>query len=270
MNHTITLASAKGGTGKTTIALNLSVALAERGHTTLLVDTDPQGAVALALGKNQGEWNGLHEALTDQAGPDDVVVKTKLAGLSILPRGRLDVVEVDSFERSIKEGGLERVLQALESNYRYIVIDTPAGVGAATRTAMQLSDFVLVPLQAEPLSVRSLSQVLSVVEHIREGRNPELKFLGIVATMVQLDHDPSVNVMRALWAELGGVLDTAIPRSKVFSEASEKGLPVAFLGGPPKAEARRFDALASECETLMAELSGERGESDERPERELV
>lgn len=270
MTYTITLASAKGGTGKTTTALNLSVAFAEKGRSTLLVDADPQGAVALALARNEGEWNGLHEYLTDQAGPDDVVVTTKLSGLSIVPRGRLDVLEVDAFEQSIKAGGLERLLQALESRFRVIIIDTPSGVGAITRSAMQASDFVLAPVQAEPLSLRSLSQVLSVIEHLRETSNPELKLLGIVPTMVQLDHDPSVNVMRALWAELGGVIDTAIPRSGLFAKASEKGLPVAFLGGTPAAEARRFDALASECETLMAELSGEVGGGDERPERKLL
>jgi len=270
MNQTITLASAKGGTGKTTTGLNLAVAFAERGRPTLLVDADPQGAVALALAKSEGEWNGLHEYLTDQAGVDDVVMKSKLEALSILPRGRLDMVEVDEFVDAIRSGGLERLISALKDRFRYIVVDTPAGVGAITRAALKASDFVLVPLQAEPLSLRSLSQVLSVVEHVREASNPELKLLGILPTMVKLGHDPSVNVMRALWAELGGVLDTAIPRSDQFAVASERGLPVAFMAGPPSAEARRFEVLAAECESLMAELSGAAGEGDERAERELV
>ena len=86
------------GTGKTTVALNLSVALAEKHRRTLLIDLDPQGAIGHALCKSDTEWSGLAEYMMDGGAPEEFLVETKLPELNILPRGRVDPVDICEYE----------------------------------------------------------------------------------------------------------------------------------------------------------------------------
>ena len=88
--------------------------------------------------------------------------------------------------------------------------------------------------------------------------------------MVQLHQDTSFQVMKSVWGSLAGVFETYIPRADVFAVASEKGLPVAFLGGTYPPEALRFELLASEVENSIKELGGITGDTDGRQQRELV
>jgi chromosome partitioning protein len=271
MSIRIALTSAKGGTGKTTTALNLAVALAEKGHSTLLVDLDPQGGVGLSLGKGDTELIGLAEVLGRQSSLDEALLSTKLSGLALLPRGRLDPIDVPDYEDALQSSTvLQGILNTLDERFRYVLLDTPSGLGKIPRAALAIANFVLLPLQADPLALRSVSQVLRVMAHVREHENPGLELLGILPTMVRLREDASLNVMNALWGGFSGVLETAIPRAEVFASASDKGLPVAFLAGPVSPEARRFELLAAEIDTIVAKRSGVTGEGHDRPQRTLL
>jgi len=271
MANVLSVVSSKGGTGKTTVALNLAVALAEGGDSTLLVDVDPLGAIGFSLARSDTEWKGLAEYMMKQTMIDEIVMQTKLPGLSILPRGRLDPLDVGIYEDLLhSSAALRDVIAALGDRYRYIIIDTPSGLGLITRSALAVSNFALIPLQAEPLALRAISQTLRVLKHVKENENGGLELLGILATMVQLTKDVSFNIMNTVWASLSGVLETYIPRADVFSLASEKGLPVAFLPGKYPPEAIRFELLATEIKGVIQGLGGVTGDVDERPQRELI
>jgi chromosome partitioning protein len=271
MAQTISVVSSKGGSGKTTTALNLGVALAERGRRTLLIDLDPQGAIGLSLDRSETEWPGLAEYLMEDAAWDSVLVQTKLATFSILPRGRLDPVDICEYELFLHSS--QRVAELISQgavDFDYILVDSPSGLGMITRAILAASDWALIPLQAEPLALRSLGQMLRVIDHVRREENTGLKLLGILPTMVELKENASLNVMGTVWSDFGGVLDTCIPRMPIFAKASEAGLPVSFLGGRTPPEVRRFELLGIEIEAKIADQVNGAGAHDEKPQREII
>lgn len=271
MTDRIVVASQKGGTGKTTVALNLALALAERGERTLLVDLDPQGGIGHSLARGDSVLTGIADVLMGVCRPEDAVLQTKLHTLNLLPRGRLDPVDVCEFEQALHRPGLlSELLQQLERDRSVVILDTPSGLGMPTRGALSASDFVLVPVQGEPLALRSITQMLRVIEHVRDTENHGLQLLGILPTMVEREKKTSLDVLVTAWRDLAAVLETTIPRADVFTDASALGLPLAYLGGRPSPEARRFELLASELLAVMEELGTEEEEYVERPQRALL
>jgi chromosome partitioning protein len=271
MANVISIVSSKGGTGKTTVALNLAVALAEKGENTLLIDIDPLGAIGLSLARSDTEWTGLAEYILQKMPVEESIIQTKQPSLSILPRGRLDPLDTSLYEEVLNSSDtLKDVISFVENRYRYVIIDTPSGLGMITRAALLVSQYVLLPLQSESLSLRSILQTLRVIAYAKEVDNPQLQLLGILPTMVQMKQDTSFNILKNVWDSLNGVLETYIPRADVFAVASNKGLPVAFLGGKYPPEALRFEMLATEIQEIIYNLGGKTGETDERIQRELI
>lgn len=272
MARRLVIASQKGGVGKTTVALNLAVALAERGRRTLLVDLDPQGAIGLSLAKGDSELAGLAELLTGVGGLQDTVVRTRLDRLSLLPRGRLDATDVDSFETEVaKDGALERALATCEGGADVVVIDTPSGLGRVTTAALAASHFALLAFQTENLALRSVGQALAVIEHVQTTSNPRLRLIGILPTLVERERMGSQGVLSEIWNGFPDALETIVPRSEAFARASALGIPVGFLGGDAGGpEARRFDLLADEIEGRMSRLDGTEKVHEAQPARQLL
>ncbi len=267
----IAVVSQKGGVGKTTVALNLSLALAERRRRTLLVDLDPQGGIGLSLAQADDALPGLADVLMGRTPPAEAVRQTKVASLALLPRGRMSAVDVGEYEDALRAPGvLAGALGKVDAGFDLVLLDTPSGLGKITRAALSLADFALVPVQGEPLALRSVGQVLEVVDHVRSGENPRLELLGLLPTMVQKAAEPSMGVLLELWQGFGGVLETVIPRADIFAEASHTGLPVGFLGGAVSPEMRRFELLAEEVEQAIRRRRGMEGERGTQQRRELL
>src|SRR5664279_1043802 len=98
MAHILSIVSSKGGPGKTTVALNLAVALAEGGDNTLLIDVDPLGAIGFSLAQGDTEWRGVAECMLANQTVDEVIMPTRLQTLSLLTRGRLDPLDLAVYE----------------------------------------------------------------------------------------------------------------------------------------------------------------------------
>jgi chromosome partitioning protein len=271
MPQRIAVVSQKGGVGKTTVSLNLALALAERRRRTLLVDLDPQGGLGHSLGKGDDALSGLTDLLVGRVSPAQAVLRTKLEGLALLPRGRISPVDVGELEDALRAPGvLASALAKTEAGFDVVLLDTPSGLGRITRAALAAADFALLPVQGEPLAIRSIGQTLEVLEHVRGTENPRLELLGILPTMVQKTADASLATLVELWNGFGAVLETAIPRAEIFTTASHTGLPVGYLGGPISPEVRRFELLATEVDQALTKRRGTEADGAVQPRRELL
>jgi chromosome partitioning protein len=252
---TLTIASQKGGVGKTTVAVNLAYAFARRGWKTLLMDTDPQGSVGLSLSRKARKREGFYELIAGGAGQArEFLLETRLPELKIMTAGRegsffhLDVSAPPGWGE-----GFEQILEGLEpEGFDLILVDTAAGLMGCGVELLKRSNYVLIPQQAEPLGVRSIPHILTAIAQMRR-EGSRVQVAGVLMTMLQEDEEESAGVLRQLRELLPGglLLPNSIPRDPVFLKASGAGVPLGLLHARPPAAALAFDQLAVELEGRM-------------------
>ncbi|MDI1443648.1 ParA family protein [Polyangium sp. 6x1] len=266
--HVICVASQKGGVGKTTISLNLGLALARAGHRTLLMELDAQGSLCLSLGLPDRARPGIAEVLTGAEHIGNVLLRTRDPQLHVLSVGRVDPTTVAGFEEALtRTGMLTGMLSKLESEFDIVLLDCPAGLGKVTSRALEAASHVLSPLQAEPLALRSVGQLLALIDRVRAEKNPRLTLIGIVLSMFDRQTPASLEVAETLWTRFPGgiILDSVIPRDEVFLEASLRGSPLLLMQKRPPPLARVFDQLANDVLDRLDSQGGAATEEDDGP-----
>ncbi len=181
----LAISNQKGGVGKTTTAINLSAALAQKGFPTLLIDLDPQGNATLSFLDPEQITSSVYEALIDDGKTlNDAVHKTNIKKLDLVP-SRISLAkfeskmlgDIDSHFR------MKDRLKPLVPRYKYIVIDTPPTLGLLTVNALVASTHLLVPIQSSYFALEGTDDLLETVEKIKARPNPSLEFLGVVITI---------------------------------------------------------------------------------------
>ena len=245
----IALCNQKGGVGKTTSTINLGAALAERGQRVLLVDFDPQGALSVGLGVNAYELDlTVYNLLMQRnVGVADVLVKTNVAGLDLLPSNiDLSAAEVQLVSEVAREQTLERVLRPVIDEYDYILIDCQPSLGLLTVNALTAAHGVIVPLECEFFSLRGLAMLIDTIDKVRDRLNPQLELDGILATMYDARTVHSRQVLSRVVEAFGDkVYDTVVSRTVRFPETTVAGEPITTWA-PGSGGAKAYRALAQE------------------------
>lgn len=225
----ITVTTQKGGVGKTTTAISIAAALAEKKKRVLLVDLDPQGNATIGCGIDNSGIDTIIKAM--QA---DINGTFTLQDLPIVQRGDFDIlpsnIELSNLELILvsvigREGVLKRILEPVENNYDYIIIDTLPSLGILTVNAFVASDYVIVPILAKDYySLQGFDALMQSVELTRRCINPKLKKLGEVITMYD-GRNKNDNIISDLIRsdERTDVFKTVIPLSTKAAEANRMG-----------------------------------------------
>lgn len=243
MAEIITVINQKGGTGKTTTAMNLGCALATAGKEVLLVDADPHACLTYSFG-----------ILNPNGTTADVLGGTRLLeeilvekeGLSVAPAS----TELADVELSLRDRpGRENLLQwslAGTQGFDYILVDSPPSLSILTMNALKAADHLLIPLFMDALSVQGLAGFLETLNEFRRVFGKPLPVKGIVA----LRYDGRLNLSKEVLSHVRRgfnirVFDTKIRCDVRIAEAPSFAKSV-LLYAPSSSGARDFMALADE------------------------
>ncbi|MGZ3865544.1 MAG: ParA family protein [Bacteroidia bacterium] len=172
----------KGGTGKTTSAINIGRVLANEGKRILLIDLDPQGNLTYSLGLSEGQYNVAH------------LLNSEVSAVnSIVPVQQMDVIPADMrLYRSVRKlesnedanSALKNALSSIKHEYDYILLDCPPSISIYTLNALNACEGVIVPMLFEILSIQGLDQMLSEIVRIKKTTNPGITVIGALGVIV--------------------------------------------------------------------------------------
>lgn len=252
--ETIAICNQKGGVGKTTTALNLGVGLARAGKKVLLIDSDPQGDLTQSLG-----WNGddlekslgrLMYLVTKDCRPivEDTILHHK-EGVDLIPSNLdLSSMEVSLVNAMSREKVLDNLLQPIKKNYEYILIDCMPSLGMITINALTAADKVIIPVQAQYLPAKGMTQLMKSIDRVQTHTNPDLRIDGIIMTLVDNRTNLARDVISSIRTHYGmaiRIFDAQIPVAVKAAEAARAGQSI-FTYDENGKVASAYEALTKE------------------------
>lgn len=229
MSTVICITNQKGGVGKTTTAVNLSFYLAKDKFKTLIIDFDPQGNATSGLGIAKNDLPAtMTEVVLGKANLSDVICETKFKNLYIAPTTpELANAEVEMASLNNKFVQLKTAISAIEEQYDYIIIDSPPSLSLLTVNGMIAAQYLILPVQTEFYALEGVAQLLDSMSLIKKAMNPNLRLLGVVATM----YDKRTSLSGEVFEEIkkyfkDKTFQTTIPRNVRVAEAPSHGVPV--------------------------------------------
>lgn len=244
----LAIANQKGGVGKTTTAINLSAALALRGHTTLLIDLDPQANTSLSYMDIRDVTTSMYDVIADGPCPIDAVIRrTPVSNLSIAPariglaklEGKL-VGEIDAHFR------LRDRLEPIRDRFAHIIIDCPPTLGLLTVNALVAATHLLIPIQSSYFALEGTDDLLETVEKVRARANPSLQLLGVLITM----HDRRTSLARDIRMQIQRVFGTKVFRTVITKSVRLEESPAykesIFTFAPESSGAMEYYSLCEE------------------------
>jgi chromosome partitioning protein len=175
--RTYAIANIKGGSGKTTVAVNLAAGVALTGRQVILIDLDPQASSTFHLLAQSTNGN-MADTLSGEKKLTDVLLGTLVSGLKIAPSSRF-LAPFDNGTHPTRDR-LAHLIGQVPADVDYLFVDTPPTWGSLLVATLSCADGVLIPVSTRELDVAVMDLLMDVIDQVKRHRNPRLRTIGIV------------------------------------------------------------------------------------------
>ena len=233
MCKVISISNQKGGTAKSTTAVNLGIGLAREGKKVILLDCDPQGSMTISLGFSDPDAMEVTLAtlMSRVVNEEELHVEDAILhheeGIDLIPANiELSALEVSMVNVMSRETILRQLIEEIKDSYDYCILDCMPSLGMVTINALACADSVLIPVQAAYLPVRGLQQLIKTIGRVKRQLNPKLEIEGILLTMVDNRTNYAKEIAQLVYDSYSSdvkVFETKIPISVRTAETSLEG-----------------------------------------------
>lgn len=221
----IAITAQKGGSGKTTNALNIGTGLSYLGKRVLLIDMDPQASLTDGLGKEPEKCDkSVAEVLQRKCTAREAMIRIN-RNLDLIPANdEMTGLEITLADQKDRNTRLKTALEPVKENYDYIIIDCSQGLGLFTVNALIAATEVMIPTQLEYYSMRSIGRTIKTVNLVKVTYNPDLKITGIIPCMFMVANKSAREMLEEIReAYKSIVFSTVIRRGVAISDAPAYG-----------------------------------------------